>query len=466
MAKKNDTAALLGALVITLGLLGAGGWWFLNQNQSLQLPTSLGDVIGQGETANRLSRGERLLLQGDRQPDKEQGITAYGAGNFPEAIRLFQASLQASPNNPETLIYLNNAKIQQQTPNAQAIAVVVSLPVDTDTNGAKEILRGVAQAQKEALDGGRGFLVVIADDDGDPAIAAEVAQALAEQTDILGVVGHFSSDTSLAAAEIYEAQGLVMISPTSTAVSLSTAGDYIFRTVPSDRFTGTALANYLLESLNQRQVVVFFNSASGYSNSLKDSLTTELFTRGGTVVAEVDVSPGGFNGAQALTDAKNKGATAIALVTDTPTLNQALQIIQVNENQLPIVAGDSLYKPETLQIGGRDAVDLVVAIPWHILNHPNGTFPQVSRALWGGDVNWRTALSYDAAITLMTGMQQSPTADRQGLQQALANPDFSAAGAAQTVQFLPSGDRNQALEMVTVQPGQRSGFGYDFVPVP
>ncbi|MEB3226472.1 MAG: ABC transporter substrate-binding protein [Synechococcus sp.] len=466
MAGRNDTAALLGALVITLGLLGAGAWWFLGQNQSLQLPTPLEDLLGEGNTTARFSRGEKLLLQGDRQPEKEQGIAAYGAGNFPEAIRLFQASLQVSPNDPETLIYLNNAKIQQQAPNAQAIAIVVSLPVDTETSGAKELLRGVAQAQKEVLDGGRGFLVVIADDDGDPAIAPEVAQALVNQKDILGVVGHFSSDTSLAAAEVYEAQGLVMVSPTSTAVSLSTAGNYIFRTVPSDRFTGTALASYLLDRLQRQQVVVFFNSVSGYSNSLKDSLTTELFTRGGTVVAEVDVSQGGFNGAQALTDAKNRGAEAIALVTDTPTLNQALQVIQVNENQLPIVAGDSLYKPETLQIGGRDAVGMVVAIPWHILNHPNGTFTQVSRALWGGDVNWRTALSYDAAIALMTGIQQSPMADRSNVQQTLASPTFSAPGAAQSIQFLPSGDRNQAMEMVTVQPGQRSGFGYDFVPLP
>ncbi|BAW97563.1 receptor ligand binding family protein [[Synechococcus] sp. NIES-970] len=465
MAGKNDTAALLGAFVITLGLLGAGGWWFLNQNQSLQLPDILGDLGGQGETADRLSRGERLLLISDRHPEKEQAIAAYGQGDFAMAVQLFQASLQAHPNDPETLIYLNNAKIRQQTPNPRAIAVVVSMPVDLETNSAKELLRGVAQAQKEALDGGEGFLVMIADDDGDPAIATQVAQSLAAQGDILGVIGHFGSDTSLAAAQVYEDRGLVMISPTSTAISLSTVGDYIFRTVPSDRFTGTALANYLLDRLNQRQVVVFYNSASGYSNSLKDSLTTELFTRGGNVVAEVDVSQGGFNSAQTLNAAKAEGATAIALVTDTPTLNQALQVIQVNREELPIVAGDSLYKPEILQIGGRDAAGMVVAIPWHILSHPNTAFPQVSRALWGGDVNWRTALSYDAAIALFTGIRQSPTPDRTAVQAALANPGFSAPGAAQTIQFLPSGDRNQPMEMVTVQAGERSGFGYDFVPV-
>jgi branched-chain amino acid transport system substrate-binding protein len=33
------------------------------------------------------------------------------------------------------------------------------------------------------------------------------------------------------------------------------------------------------------------------------------------------------------------------------------------------------------------------------------------------------------------------------------------------VRFLPSGDRNQSVQLVIVQPGERSGFGYDFVPV-
>jgi branched-chain amino acid transport system substrate-binding protein len=465
---KNDTAALLGALVVTVGLLGGGAWWFLQQKGGIEtvLPGGTSSSISGSNVAiaDRLSFGEKLLLQSDQQPSKLQGIAAYAQGDYTQAQQFLQQALTENKNDPETLIYLNNSKASLAA-NPLAIAVTVSMPVDTDTGGAKEILRGVAQAQKEFNDGGQALKVLIADDDGDVAIAPKIAEELAKKTEILGVIGHFSSDTSLAAAKVYEAQKLVMISPTSTSTSLSTAGDYIFRTVPSDRFAGNALANHLLNQLKVKNVAIFYNAASDYSNSLKDSLTTDLFSQGGSVVAEVDVNQAAFNGAQALSDVQAKGAQAIALVSNTATLNQALQVIQVNEGKLPIVAGDSLYKPEVLQIGGRDAEGMVLAVPWHILSNPNAIFPKTSRNLWGGDVNWRTALSYDAAQSLITALQQNPSPTRQNIQITLTNPNFSAVGAAQSIQFLPSGDRNQAEQMVIVKKGDRSGFGYDFVPI-
>jgi branched-chain amino acid transport system substrate-binding protein len=106
---------------------------------------------------------------------------------------------------------------------------------------------------------------------------------------------------------------------------------------------------------------------------------------------------------------------------------------------------------------------MVVAVPWHILSDPQAAFVRQSRQLWGADVNWRTAMSYDAAIALIAGLKRDPT--RQGLQQALSAPGFSAVGATGTVRFLPSGDRNQADQLVTIQAGTRSGFGFDFVPI-
>ena len=59
---------------------------------------------------------------------------------------------------------------------------------------------------------------------------------------------------TLATAPIYQDKGLVAISPTSTSVDISKIGNYIFRTVPSDRFGGNALARYALEKINKSQV--------------------------------------------------------------------------------------------------------------------------------------------------------------------------------------------------------------------
>lgn len=90
----------------------------------------------------------------------------------------------------------------------------------------------------------------------------------------------------------------------------------------------------------------------------------------------------------------------------------------------------------------------------------------------GGDVNWRTALSYDAFQALRsarTVANVSPNAGAQGrtaLGQSLAAQGFSASGSTGAISFLPSGDRNAAVLLVQVEPGSRSGTGFDFVPLP
>ena len=122
------------------------------------------------------------------------------------------------------------------------------------------------------------------------------------------------------------------------------------------------------------------------------------------------------------------------------------------------------YKPKTLQIGGRDARRMVLAVPWHILGAPNSPFPQAATKLWGSDVNWRTALTYDATQALIAALKQQPS--RSGVQNSLSGSGFQPQGVSSKIRFLPSGDRNQAVQLVKIEPGNRSSFGYDFVPIP
>jgi branched-chain amino acid transport system substrate-binding protein len=130
---------------------------------------------------------------------------------------------------------------------------------------------------------------------------------------------------------------------------------------------------------------------------------------------------------------------------------------------LQLLAGDDAYTPKTLQIGGSSAVDMVLAVPWHILAEPQAEFPKAANQLWGREVNWRTALAYDAAKALIAGIERNPT--RTAVQQALSSSDFSATGSSGEIKFLPSGDRNRAVQLVKVQPGIRTPWGFEFVPV-
>ncbi|EDX86018.1 Receptor family ligand binding region [Synechococcus sp. PCC 7335] len=480
MAQKNELPTLIAALLFTAALLGGGGWFLVNQFTDRAGPVvssergdgtgttdSSGDQAGATNSSNAsLVTGAdgssgRSLLPGAVSAAKQRGLDALAEQDFQTAQAEFSAALQAEPNDPESLIYLNNAQIG----NAAAHTIAVVVPVGSALNASLEMMRGVAQAQTEINQAGgtTPLKVLLLDDRGDPETAVEVAESLAADDSVLGVVGHYTSDATLAAAAVYEAGELTMVSPTSTAVSISNAGDYIFRTVPSDRLAAATLARYMLNEIDQQQAVVFFDSNSAYSRSVKSEFTTELLSNGGSVVADFDISQPGFSAGQALQEAKRLGAQVVMLALTADTNDIALQIISVNQKELPMIGGDDMYNFKILDVGRANAEGLVVAVPWHILSYEQSRFVSESRRLWGGDVNWRTVMAYDAVSTLVAAIDQDAT--REGVATILAEPDFSASGATETVRFLPTGDRNQPSQLVEVVPGSRSGTGFDYVPV-
>ncbi len=418
-----------------------------------------------GDVSNALSWGDRILFTDAPNPDMQAGAAAFATGEYATATARFEAARQAVRNDPEALIYLNNAKLG--TTPALGIAAVV--PIGDTPNTARELLRGVALAQDEAIKAGTPVKVLIADDRNDSNQATAIANALVQDPNVVGVIGHGTSTTTLAAAPIYQQGQLPMISPTSTTTELATlardGGNFVFRVIPSDQFTGTTLARHML-SEGKNRPIVFYNSQSSYSRSLQEAFSTTLGLEGGQVAKLVDLSQG-----NPAADLQGSGADAVVLLPDSATFDAAIAVAQVNQGQLPVLAGDAFYRIEALQKGGNSLTGTVVTVPWHPLKS-TPPFAQVSASTWGGDVNWRTALSYDAfqalssARTVGNVTPDSGTQGRSAMGQALAGQGFAASGSTGAISFLPSGDRNTTVLLVEVQPGSRSGTGFDFVPLP
>ena len=444
------------------------GWLcFKVQNLIVATPSAVNGVNSTLESRTpkfltRFSYGARVLIPQVTTSEKELGVTAFAEGNYQKAVSLFSASLKKVANDPETLIYLNNARIGTQ----KAYSIAVSIPIGSDVNAAQEILRGVAQAQTLVNQGGGveniPLKVQIINDDNDPAIALEVAESLSQNKEILGVVGHYASDVTLATAESYRSGKLVAISPISTSVELSNLSPYLFRTVPSDRLAGRVLAQYMQEELQQQNVAIFYSSQSNYSKSLKSEFMTTVFLNGGKIAETFDLSDPNFNATNSFQQAVDNGAEVIMLAANTGTLDKALQVVQVNRQRLHLLGGDDVYTPKTLQIAGQLSENMVLAIPWHLKSNPDTEFAQLSRKLWGGAVNWRTAMAYDAARALIAAISRYPS--REGVQKALSQPDFTADGASSEITFLPSGDRLKSIELVKVQ-SSKSNSGYEFEPL-
>ncbi len=422
-------------------------------------------MIDSSAAQKQLSLGQQILVTEDNLPEKQAAVTAYASGDYKTAVAKFTASLQNNRNDPEALIYLNNATAAMQ---GKTLKIGVSVPVGGNLNVAREILRGVAQAQDKVNHNGgiEGKLlqVEIANDNNVPEVAKQVATQFVKDDSILAVIGHNASEASIAAAPIYQQAGLVMISPTSVARNLSGIGSYIFRTTPSSKSMASVLAEHIVKSAHKTKVAICFASKTEASQSFQEEFTTAVFENGGQAVkASCDFSDPAFDASAVPTQVISAGAEALVLAPPLNGINHAVDVVQAAKRRLPLFGSQTMYSIETLKQGQGDANGIVLAVPWHPALATGSPFALNAKKLWGGSGSWRTAMAYDASLSVISGLKFGQSRDQ--VQKALSNSGFSVKGVTGTVQFLPSGDRLMKVTLVKMQPGKASGTSYDFVPL-
>jgi branched-chain amino acid transport system substrate-binding protein len=417
------------------------------------------------ELTNRFSLGDRLLIKTSGTQAKSDGIKAFIAGNYDLAIENFQGSLKEQSNDPETRIYLNNSLAIKQIGNRQKVQkIAVVIPLGSNINVAQEILRGVAQIQQEInRQGGikgKPIAIEIYNDDNKPEIAKQIADKVIGDRQIVATIGSNTSGASLAAAPIYQQAEVVMMTPTSMAQGLSGLGNYIFRTVPTSRSVANTLAQYIIQVDRKHKLAICFDSSAADSVSFRDDLLAAFSRLGGEIVAvPCDVSGADFDPSNMIDKAIHSGGDSLFISSHIDRLPQALQIGEANHGRLPLYSSPTLNTQETLD-QGYSVIGLALATPWQppLIVQP-GSFADRAKRLWGGQVSWRTAMSFDAGSAILTGLQQSD-GTRKGLQQTLHQPHFSANGASGTVKFLPAGDREIQPTVTQVQQsGDKWVFG-------
>ncbi len=121
-------------------------------------------------------------------------------------------------------------------------------------------------------------------------LAVPMATALRNDREVVGVVGHTDSRSTLEAAPVYEdaehdgAHAVVAVTPVSTSMLLSGRSPWIFRICPNDSANSRAAANFAIDSLHStRAAMMFRNDAFGIGWSR--AFTGVYEQRGGTVVS-------------------------------------------------------------------------------------------------------------------------------------------------------------------------------------
>ncbi|MEM9266686.1 MAG: ABC transporter substrate-binding protein [Cyanobacteria bacterium P01_F01_bin.13] len=448
--------------------------------------STISSVITPKAFENRISQGEESLVANEAEllPEslcdpgdhsnfqvfKDIGTQQMASQNYGNAAASFSTAFALCPA-PEVLIYQNNAEIAASGESPYTLAVSIPIGGASPSN-ALEMLRGMAQAQLEINDSeakinGRPLQLLILDDEDNPQIAAEIANQLVDNyPEVLGVIGHWTSDVSLTAAAEYEQRKrLTFVTPISTTNELSDFSSWVFRSTINNRSGSRALADHMVNVWQAKKAAIFCVEGVTYSQEICAGFKRRLSSEGGEIVQQFNLGDPQLDIRKSLRDAKAKGAEVILLASNNASVARSLEIINANGGELKLL-GDmaNLYTIETLK--EANAIGMVMAIAWHPDGPVNLNFVNESGKLWRGRTNYVTALSYGTTQAMVEAIRQAPS--RAGVQAQLRDPEFKAPSPdAVPMTFGETGDRPAPVQLVEVQrrSPSLSGTGADFIPI-
>ncbi len=137
---------------------------------------------------------------------------------------------------------------------------------------------------------GKKLAPVVEDSQCKPDPAVNAANKVIDQDKVHYIVGEVCSSASIPVSKIATAKKVVMISPTSTADSLTVDGGkavpYIFRACYNDSFQGQVIANFAFKNLNFKSAFIMVDQANDYTVGLANSFEKTFTAGGGKIVGK------------------------------------------------------------------------------------------------------------------------------------------------------------------------------------
>lgn len=262
---------------------------------------------------------------------------------------------------------------------------------------------------------GRELVLVREDDRESVNEGRRVAQRLADDPDVVAVIGHLNSHVSIPAAAIYEASGLLMLTPGSTSPELTENGHtLIFRSVNSDTDIARQMADFAGSRGYQRLVICYVRNAYGFG--LANAFEQYAQKKGLSVVDRQSYDPSASSnplGYHRLVDQwKDIDFDALFLAGMAPQAGYLVKQVRAAGMNHPILGGDALDTPELVDAAGAAADGMIVASVFH----PDDPRPEVKlfnekfESRYGRPPDSWAARGYEAVRLLADAMRTAGSA--------------------------------------------------------
>jgi len=193
---------------------------------------------------------------------------------------------------------------------------------------------------------GKKIKLLIFDDRNDSATATQKALEIAADDKILLVIGHRTSDTSIAGGEIYKRKQIPAITATATAKSVTKGNKWYFRVIFNNEQQGKFIANYVYHVLNHKIASIIYDQ-DAYGRGLAKAFEKATQTLGMTVNYKWSLDTGSIGLLMQMKDCinelsqkRNAGVIILALHT-----REAITLIKEIKDRgitFPLFGSDSI----------------------------------------------------------------------------------------------------------------------------
>ena len=247
-------------------------------------------------------------------------------------------------------------------------------------------------------------------DDGETLRSGKlVAQQIVASGRYAAVIGHLHSHVSLAAAPVYEAAGILMVTPASTAPALTRRGyRLVFRTISSDDVTAERLV-HLSKTRRARRIGLCY-VRTDYGTGLANAFERRAVEAGLEVVSRTAYEPGSRSTLyyqDIFRDWLDLDLDLVVLAGTAPEAAHILRSMRDSGLLVPVIGGDGLDVADLPGEAGSAADGLEVVTAFH----PDNPRPSVQRfvrgfhARFGRTPDSWAARGYEATRVLCEAMR-------------------------------------------------------------
>jgi len=316
-----------------------------------------------------------------------------------------------------------------------------------------------------AAGGANGYKLVLIpkDSKGDPKESSDLTRQFCDDSDIMAIIGDFTSGCCMANAPIVDDAKIVQLSPTASNPKYAGMSDYCFSIMGRQDGEAPFFAKYIISKYMGLKKIAMIYINSDWGVSAAENFRTAARDAGVEIVAEVNYVQDEKDFSSLITKLKAADPEAL-IIMDQGAVAQVINQVRAMGWDIPLTTLGPGTSEQLIGLTGANSEGLILSTPFFF-------DPQVPELMdWKNEFNEKAkfnptvhpACAFDCVYLISEAIKScGDDVTREGIRENLARNQYT--GITGPIKFNAEGDITRAYLICQVENGQyvvKKGFDY------